>query len=265
MQKAEINLYSVGYCKHPEFMVKRGGSFKSVKFHAMVALIETKKSRMLFDTGYGKYFFDVTKQFPEKLYALTTPVTLDKSLIDILGKDHGVDSIFISHFHADHIGGLRDFPDIRIYCSKEAYQEAFSYKSRFFKTRKGILPKLLPQDLRQRMVFIEDLEEVILPERYLPFKKAYLIEDSVYAVALPGHASGQFGLIADDTFFVSDAIWDIEAITKGLKPNIITNIIFQDVKQYYQTIDKLTQLYKNNPEIKIVPTHCLKTYEKYKL
>jgi len=104
---------------------------------------------------------------------------------------------------------------------------------------------------------------VDLPESLAPFEKGYLLEEKFYIIELDGHAEGQYGLVVDDTFFVSDAVWDIEAITKGLKPNILTHIIFKDAKIYYETIAKLTELHKRNPALKIVPTHCTKTHEWY--
>ena len=258
---SEITLYQVGYCKHPEFMVKRGGSFASIKFPAMVALIEDEGKSLLFDTGYGKHFFDATAKFPEKLYAITTPVTLEKPLVEMMDKK--IDSIFISHFHADHIGGLKDFPEAKLYCSKEAYVIAKGKMSRFSKTKMGVLPALLPDDFEERLTYIEDLPKVDLPDTLAPFEKGYLLEDRFYVIELDGHAHGQYGLVVDDTFFVSDAVWDIEAITKGVKPNILTHLIFKDAKVYHETIAKLKELHHRNPTLKMVPTHCSKTHEWY--
>jgi glyoxylase-like metal-dependent hydrolase (beta-lactamase superfamily II) len=260
MQTAEIKLYSVGYCTHPEFMVKRGGSFSPVKFPALVAQIKYNNTNLLFDTGYGTHFFDVTAKFPEKIYALTTPVVLEKPLFKMIKEP--IDSIFISHFHADHIGGLKDFPNTKIYCSKEAYDIVRSRKSRLSKTLMGILPQLLPSDFEQRVIFIEDLPEVSLPNSLDPFKKGYLLEDKFYIIKLDGHAIGQYGLVADNMFFVSDAIWDIEAITKDKKPNRLTHLIFEDTKAYYETISKLTLLHKQNSALQIVPTHCTTTHKR---
>ncbi len=257
-----IEIFEVGYCVHPEFMVLKGGSFKTIKFPAMVALIEHQKGNLLFDTGYSEHFFEVTKKFPEKLYALTTPVYLDKPLVKRISKK--IDYIFISHFHADHIAGIKDFPQALIFCSKEAYLLAINENlSRFNKTKKGVLPALLGEDFEKRVTFIEDLQEVDLPDILKPFKKGYLLFDDIYIIKLDGHAKGQYGMFYDNYFFISDAVWDMKTITQNKRPNILTAFIMEDWKVYNQTIDKLQELHKNSAFIKIIPTHCSTTLKQY--
>ncbi|WP_198304481.1 MBL fold metallo-hydrolase [Arcobacter vandammei] len=257
-----IEIFEVGYCVHPEFMVLKGGSFKTIKFPAMVALIKHKNGNLLFDTGYSKHFFEVTKEFPEKLYALTTPVMLDKSLIQRLTKK--IDFIFISHFHADHISGIKDFPEASIFCSKEAYLFAINKNlSRFSKTKKGVLPKLLGDDFEKRVTFIEDLPKVVLPDILKPFENGFLLFDDIYLIELKGHAKGQYGLFYDNYFFISDAVWNMQTITHNKRPNILTALIMENWKEYNKTIDKLQELHKNSPQIKVIPTHCSNTLKEY--
>lgn len=257
-----IEIFEVGYCVHPEFVVLKGGRFKHIQFPAMVALIEHQRGNLLFDTGYSEHFFTATAHFPEKLYALTTPVTLDQPLVKRINKQ--VDFIFLSHLHADHIAGIKDFPNIPVYCSKEAY--LFSQDktiSVFNKTKKGILPALLDQEFAQRVMFIEDLPEVVLPEQLKPFEKGYLLFDDIYIIALPGHAKGQYGLFYNNYFFIADAVWNMKTITENRRPNILSAIVMEDWKSYHETIDKLQLLYKNSPDIQIIPTHCSSTLKQY--
>jgi len=261
MQKVGISLYEVGYCKHPEFVVKKGGSFKSVKFPAMAALIAYEGKNLLFDTGYGEHFFEITKRFPEKLYAMMTPVTLEAPLYKMINQK--IDTIFISHFHADHIGGLKDFPEAKILCSQAEYEISKSSISTFSKTRKGILPALLPDNFEERVTFIETLEKVVLPKYLTPFKEGYRVQEHFYAIELPGHAKGQYGLVAGDTFFISDAVWDMDAITKNSMPHFVTHFIFDNARIYRETIQKLQTLHTLNPALKIVPTHCAKSHKVY--
>ena len=258
-----IEMYEAGYCKHPEFMTLSGGSFRSTVFPAMAALIHHNGKNILFDTGYSDHFFDATKRFPEKLYALTTPVTLDHPLSEQVSTR--IDDVVISHLHADHIGGLKDFPHARIVCSKEAYDFATNSRiSRFSKVKKGVLPALLPDDFERRVTFIEDLKEVNLAENMYPFRTAFELFDGVYLIHLPGHAHGQYGMLTENHFFIADAVWNIKTITEDRKPNRLTRLIMDNPKAYLETLAKLQTLHKNNPDIALIPTHCTQTIQKLK-
>ncbi|HED36615.1 MAG TPA: MBL fold metallo-hydrolase [Gammaproteobacteria bacterium] len=275
-QNRELSLLQVGHCVHPEAMVMRGHSWNKMKFPAIVALIKhPAQGYILFDTGYAKRFFDETRNFPNKLYRWLTPVSLcDKEQLipqlnhmGIAAED--IKTIFISHFHADHISGLMDFPSSKYICSKEGYL-SFVQRKGLRALIKGYLPGLMPDDFISRLRFIEDEASIKLKDAFSPFNLAYDIfnDGSCLAVPLPGHASGHVGLMVQDgdklRFLVGDACWTEEAYTQGLRPNGLTRIIMNDMGQYYDTLDKLSRLYGNNREIYIIPSHCAKTWESWK-
>ncbi len=267
-----LKLLKVGHCYHPEAMVMRGHSWRSAEFPAFVGLINhPEQGYVLFDTGYAKRFSEETSRFPEIFYRWLTPMHLcqKENLIEQLKAlnvtPQEIRYIFISHFHADHISGLLDFPQAEFICSQKAFNN-FSKLGRFKGLMKGYLPKLLPTDFETRCQFIEETKIVPLEQHYYPFLQAYDIfsDGSLKAISLPGHAAGQYGLLIEQTttptFLIGDATWTRDAFIKNCKPNVLTHLIMDSGKQYLTTLDKLSELYRNNKNIQIIPSHCLKSF-----
>lgn len=269
----KVTFFKAGYCTHPEAVVVRNGRWKTTNFPSLFALISHPKfGAILFDTGYSDRFFQETRQFPFRLYALTTPVYFqpEDSAVYQLQKQgiepEAVQYIIISHFHADHIGGLRDFPNAYFVCFKSAY-EAVKYRRGINALRAGFLSGLLPSDFEQRTIFVEDKQMISLPYQYTPFDTGFdlLGDSSLFAVELPGHATGQLGLFFRDAdnqnyFLIADACWLSRAYQEFVKPHPIANLIFSNGQEYVDTLSKIHQLHKLNPELKIIPTHCPKAW-----
>ena len=247
----------------------QGGQWKILKLPALFALIShLSAGHILFDTGYSDRFFSETRRFPFRLYALTTPVTVppQESAVSQLQQHSiaptAIQHIIISHFHADHIGGLRDFPEAKFLLLKSAYQAVKDSRG-IRALRAGFLAGLLPPDFEERAIFVEDKPKVSLPSQYAPFDTAFdlLGDGSILGVELPGHATGQLGLFVTDTdqqtyFLIADACWLSRAYQEFVMPHPIANLIFANKQEYTDTLQKIHQLHELNPEIKIIPTHC---------
>ena len=263
-----IKLLEIGHCTHPHRIIDRRGNWRPKKFPAHVAVMQhPTEGFMLFDTGYAERFSEVTAKYPEKLYQLITPMYLKDSeflinqLLSLGIMGHQIRYIFISHFHADHIAGLKDFPDSKFICSRIGFQNALNlgrYRSLF----KGFLPKLLPDDFSKRTIFLEDCKRIKLKSFMHPFCIGYdVFNDGLFsAISLPGHASGHYGLLSkyqkNSIFLIGDAAFTMDDIEKLSKPSKIPNLLFDNVKAYYETLDQLAYLYSSNHDVKIIPTHC---------
>ncbi|MTJ15065.1 MBL fold metallo-hydrolase [Anabaena sp. UHCC 0187] len=270
----KVTFFQAGYCTHPEAIVVQDGRWKTTNFPSLFALISHPQiGAILFDTGYSDRFFQETSSFPFRLYAFTTPVYFqpEDSAVYQLQKagiePEAVKYIIISHFHADHIGGLKDFPNAQFICFNSAYQ-AVKYRRGINALKAGFLSGLLPSDFEQRVIFVEDKQTVSLLPKYAPFTTGFdlLGDGSLIAVELPGHATGQLGLFFIDAdhhnyFLIADACWLSRAYQEFIKPHPITNLIFANKQEYVDTLSKIHQLHKLNPELKIIPTHCLKTWQ----
>ncbi|RAV01958.1 MBL fold metallo-hydrolase [Paenibacillus sp. YN15] len=263
----ELKLLAAGYCRHPEFFTLRGGSWKAVPFPAGFALIRhPDHGYILFDTGYSRRFVEETRRLPQLLYRMITPVTFreEDSAVSQL-KRMGIAAeeigyVVLSHFHADHTAGLRDFPHARFIYKREAYA-AVRKLGPLAAVKAGYLSGLLPEDFEARSSFMEDAKPYPLPEAF-PFAGGYDLfgDGSLVAVDLPGHAAGQTGLLLrtghGEYFLCADAVWSSRAFRENRKPHAAARIIMANAGEYEDSFRRLVRLHEEFPQLRIIPSHC---------
>lgn len=200
--RVSVELLRIGHCRHCERMVRADGHWHAVEFPALSVLIRhPQRGALLYDTGYAEHFFRATDPLPERLYRWATPVTLpaqERLQAQLARRDLALDDIgwcLISHFHADHVGGLRDLPTARFICLHADYAQLRA-ASRLGGLRRALLPQLLPDDFAQRVQFAEQAPQRALGGAWKGLGVGYdlFADGSVMAVALPGHVPGQMGL-----------------------------------------------------------------------
>ncbi len=271
MKEVKLFLFNAGYCMAKASHAVKGDVSSDIQFGALYGIIEHPViGWILFDTGYANRFFDASRYYPNKFYALTTKVTIYeddevRNKIKMFGLECAdIKHIFISHFHADHVCGLKDFTNATIYCSKQAYNHAMNING-WLAFSKGILKDLLPLDLKNRVQFVEDMskcqDDIFFGSRYDLFQ-----DNSLIAYPLPGHAVGQMGILLKTNqkkyFLVADACWDLRAYKSLQLPSQIVRLFFDSWHDYKSTLIKLKQFHEENPDVEIVPTHCSKTTQK---
>lgn len=269
MTQVNVNFFQAGYCTHPEAIVIRDGKWKVTKFPAVFALISHPiYGAILYDTGYSERFYEETRYLPYRIYALTTPVYFQPNQSAAIQLQNfgiapeEVNYIIISHFHADHVGGLQDFPNAQYICFKSAY-EAVKNLRNIAATKAGFLPGLLPTDFDKRAIFTEEKTTVTLSPEYDTFDTGFDLfgDGSLVAVELPGHVTGQLGLFFSDIneqcyFLIADACWLSRAYQQFVQPHPIASLIFSSKSDYLDTLQRIHQLHKFNPHLKIIPAHC---------
>lgn len=268
-----LTFLPTGYCTQNEAIVLRTSS-RTLRFPALVTLIEhPQQGYLLFDTGYTQRFFDSTQHLPFRLYRWLTPVFLkaEETAIEQLAA-RGIDAtqiktIILSHFHADHLCGLLDFPEARFIYFADAYASVAG-KQGMAALRAAFLPGTLPTDFEQRSTPIERSQLCTLPAAYAPFSEGVdlLGDGSLIAVPIPGHAIGQLGLFVNTeqgtVFLAADAVWHSRAVREAILPHPITRLIFASWKDYVDSFNKVCQLHRNRPDIRIIPYHCEEVWQK---
>lgn len=269
----KFDLLKVGHCQHPECIALRGGGRRAIDFPALVGLIEHPTfGLMLYDTGYSRHFHQATAKLPECLYRWVTPVTLppEEELLCQLEsrgiRAEDISTIFISHFHADHVAGLRDFPQAKFIATR-AEHELCRSKGRIGRLRRAYLRDLLPPDLEARLFYAEESKPMQLPPDWAPFSAAHdlLGDRSFIGVDLPGHAASQLGMAFRETedgliFLVGDACWKIEGLERNSPPSRLAYNLFHSRKDYDATFAKLCDLNGSENPPSIIPSHCSTTW-----
>jgi glyoxylase-like metal-dependent hydrolase (beta-lactamase superfamily II) len=276
MTASKVSIFAAGFCTCPEHIAIQGGRWRNIRFPAMFALLEHPRfGAMLFDTGYSYRFFNETRHFPNRLYQMITPVTLHEEQLAVNQlaarglKPSDIRTIIISHFHADHVAALADFPRARYVYLSSAFDSVRKLRG-LNALRRGHLSGLIPGDFEERAAPIDISVARPLPPEFAPFHMGFdlLGDQSLMAVVLPGHAAGQIGLFARDHggaayFFVADAAWLGESIRENRPPHRLANFLFPDPIAYRATLTNLYQFQASCADVHLIPSHCEKTLSRY--
>ena len=89
---------------------------------------------------------------------------------------------------------------------------------------------------------------------------------SILLASLPGHARGQIGALlqtpSQKVFLVADACWLEENYKDGALPNPIVKLFFDSWNDFTNSLNRVQNYHKNNPETVIIPCHCEATMER---
>ena len=247
----DIACFRTGHCRHPSHMTLTGSGLAPRTYHAHAYLLRTARGNVLFDTGYATHFHAASAQGIYRLYPLVTPATLAAPLHDQL-LAHGIDpasiaAVIVSHFHADHVAGLLDFPQARIVCAGDAWRGVRG-RSGLPAVRRAFLPGLMPGDVQDRLDLLEPAQAMPLPADFAPFAHGWdLGGGDLFAVPLPGQAEGQIGLFARTaagwTLLAADAAWHNESLATPRGPSRLTFLVQHDRRAYNDTLERLRALH----------------------
>ena len=264
---------SAGECLNIAALTERGAAWRIQAYPAGFALLlHPTRGAVLFDTGYSSRVPALMRRWPGVLYGLITPVRLQPQQTalaqlarwGITARD--VRHLIISHLHADHVGGLRDFPAATFHLDGQAYPPLRPLKG-LRAVRRAFLPELLPPDVEARS---QALTFEAAPPAFAPFERVADVfgDGSVYALPVPGHAPGMIALLSRTqetaaldgdgsglTLLASDAAWTTKAARTGEEGHPLSNLLFWDVNEGRRSREKLRDWLAAHPRTRVIVSH----------
>ena len=159
-----------------------------------------------------------------------------------------IDMVIISHYHPDHICGLKKFVNAEFIAWDLPKKGLFT----------GFIPSLLPNDFYQKVKIVctQNNNVYMHNKLNLPTFNIFNDDDNLAMILLKGHSNCHCGLlIANKIFMISDAVWTRSSYRELKYPSYITNLVQENVTEYYQTIKQLHQI-DTSGQYDILPSHC---------
>tara|TARA_B100000900_G_scaffold335819_1_gene297445 strand:- start:14218 stop:15060 length:843 start_codon:yes stop_codon:yes gene_type:complete len=265
-----LHFTHTGYCTSNRADVLQGEKREKIRFYATIGiLVHPNHGLVLFDVGYHDQFYEQTKTFPYSIYSKITPVFHSpeenaKSRLEALGYSaEDVSIVVVSHFHADHIAGLIDFPNAKFICDSNAWRSIRS-KRGIWAVKRGFIPALLPADFEHRLELI-DFEKSTAVKHHKILKREYdLFNDGSFMISeLPGHASGQIGariqINSGEVFLIADAAWVRENYIEMKLPSQIVKLFFSSWVEFKKSLERVHRYHNEHPSTVVIPCHCFST------
>jgi glyoxylase-like metal-dependent hydrolase (beta-lactamase superfamily II) len=262
--RLRCHILDTGHCLASEHHLIQGGQRRQIACHSIVALLHhPRHGWLLWDAGYAPRILEATRPWPFRLYQWATPMRLRPELavvaqltrFGLTARD--IRTIVLSHFHADHIAGLRDFPLAEIVALDVAYQDVRKRKG-LSALMRAFVPALLPDDFERRTRLLNDFRGPVLGS--LGCGHDLFGDGSAVLLPLPGHARGQMGLLARTErgriFFAADSVWLSASYRERRPPHRLTNFFIDDAAAMRRTIDQLHAFAVANPDVTVIPSHC---------
>ncbi len=237
-------------------VVATGSWFTRRHLSQNAVLIKHPQGDVLIDSGLGR---NIDIQFAVNSFSnrqLFSYEDLDPAADQLERHQYNtanISKIIPTHLHWDHASGIEDFPKAEVWIQRAEYDQAINGKS----------PEHLPSQIDSASIKWKFITLANRP--YEGFAASYDVygDGAIVLVDLKGHSAGQIGIFLRVSsgkryFFVGDTTWTIKGVEDNAQRSDIIKWLVDvnwDTDKNAEQINRLHQLSKRKPSIKIVPAH----------
>ena len=213
-------------------------------------LIQHPKGNILFDTGLGRKIDEQFLEMPSFLQPMLKYDFKESAVSQLKNSGINIDSIFLSHLHWDHAGGVEDFIGAKVWTSK------FDLDSAMLKDEGSLKSQLDDDAIHWNFITYDDVP-------YENFNQSFdLYKDgSIVLVPMPGHTTGSMGMFVNLNngkryFLTGDVTYGLAGFSKPAEKSFfLKNVIDKDNETLIHTILRVHYLMKKYPNLVVVPAH----------
>lgn len=231
--------------KAPERLVLRGAAWRQRALWVRYGLyLSPVAGPVLIDTGYTVQALSASGRsaalrfYSRALGAQLLPEGQPAPFLARHGlRPEDITTVIVTHFHADHVSGLRLFPRARFIAARAGW-DALRGSGTWGNLRHAVFPELLPPDFADRLDLIEDKRRV---QTDLGMAYDLLGDGALLALPLPGHTVGHVGLLfaqlADPLLYAVDTQWMLAALPAARRPGLPAMLVATDPAAHARSCD----------------------------
>ena len=270
--KVRLQAATTGYTEHRGWLAERGSREAILRFHASIFAVQhPTRGLVLFDTGVSPHLHDACRRWPMSLYRKLLPFEFHAGstaahALEQMGLDaREISTIVLSHFHPDHIGGLRCLPPTDVVAHRTAW-EAVRQRRGLAALRRAFIPGLLPDDFSRRLHLID-----LQAPAWGPFPRTHDLfgDGAIRLVDLSGHATGQLGAVLNTSegwkLLAFDASWTLRTIDENLRLPALFRWLADSRADAARSVRRIRELRQGVPECEVVLSHCPATAAAHEL